>query len=390
MEDSGTVLATFMANNNLRKKTREKFERYVRMKAVDCSQEAELAKALVDLRRLAHAEAQARSREVHGRAPDLSTETVRRSRAEEANHDFEQARERLRRGDAKAALVAGKARTRGRKKEALTVTLTETTKEVLESMAQEALKVASHRCAPDWPCYALVVTDFVQQLDRAQPELHLLPDMRTFFASLGECARTTYGVRGAGVDKDEPKFRQLNFDRNSFALSDAVDARLTPAQRLQIKRFFGTFNAVLRAFLESLLANCPAGVGAPTWAASLRDDLTHILGPVNFKRLASFLLRYTPSGGGSTKDGKKGLSVHVDHADPVGSVLLGGSHVSAAQPCIAVYPTHETDFAPDALKPLEISYSAGDLVFFNGSFAHGSVIAVPDRLLYSQFLATSQ
>lgn len=385
--DPDAVLASFMKAHKLPSKTREKFAAYLLMKGVDCGQEDELEEAMQAYRRLLHAATQKRREEAHGHSQGASKLRMQKYRADAQNRALEQERKRLRRADQHAIEVAKEARTRARKAQAegpiVALDLAASAQEVLKTMAAEAMAAAANRCALDWPCYILVVKDFVQRLDRAQPDLHLLPDMRTFFAALGECARKSEVVRG----EKERKFRQLNFDPATFELSPTVDACLKPAQRLQIKRFFSTFNQILRAFLEALLDRCTATDAV--WAVSLRQDLTHILGQANFKRLASFLLRYTPTGGTAQGEGQKGLSVHVDHADPVGSVLLGGSRVSEAQPCVAIYPTHATVFGPE-LKPLEISYSAGDLVFFNGSFAHGSVIAVPDRLLYSQFLATSQ
>lgn len=388
MEASKDIVVLFMKKNRLQHKTRDVFLRYLATKGVDRTQEAELQKALVAFRRVLNADAVKKYKEVHGRSRDISYSRTRKHLTNKANRELWNERQRLRYADTAMAKATTEARTRSKKEEAQAIGahIVVATQEVVKNLAQTAIKASLNRCGSNWPCYVIVVKDFIQQIHRCQPGLRLLDDMRTFFKVLGDCAGKTDGVHG----EKGRTFKQLDFDPDTFALPSVVNKHLSDEKlRLSIKRFFTTFNTVLRSFLEALL-DCCKEVKNVKWMDSLKDSLTNILGPVNFKRLASFILRYTLNGPSISDDNEKGLSVHVDHdVFPVGSILLGGSHVSENKPCIAIYPTHSTIFGPE-LQPLEISYSKGDLVLFDGSFAHGSMIATPDRQFYSQFLATNQ
>jgi hypothetical protein len=392
MQAPETVLDSFFRAHKIQHKTREPFRHYLVSSGVNQADRNELENALRAFRRITHNEAKRKSALSHPpKHKDSSTKRTRKYWTNKGSQHNE--RRRLHYADEKAIIAVEAARTRARKAAVdIAVQVVTSTGQLMKTLAQDAITAALNRSKADWPCYIIVVSDFIQQVNQCQPGLRLLPDMQVFFDALGRCASVSEGVRG-----ETRKFKQLNFDIETFVLSAAVDKDLSVGQRRSITRFFRTFNQVLREFLEALLECCSKnGSGEIRWMVSLKQSLTHILQHGNgaeFKRLASFILRYTPSDNilatPENPNSQQGLELHVDHALPVGSVILGGSPVPQHHPCLSVYPSHTTVVGPE-LKPVSISYSAGDLVFFDGSFAHGSFVAVQDRLIYSQFLATSQ
>jgi hypothetical protein len=381
--DAPNVFDLFVRKRKLQHKTRVLFSQFLRSAGIDRTNSSELEKALATFRHIARAAAQRKSSQSH--APNKGTTSSKKRmhtyRLKNENLQREKERQRLRYADEKEARAVALARTRAHKAAVVVVAaVAAPTTQLMQTMAQSALAAALVRCGPTWPCYVIVVKDFVQQIDRCQPKLHLLSDMRAFFQHLGECASNSKGVRGK-----KRKFKQLNFE--TFALPASVTARLAAAEQRVIQRFFENFNVALQAFLQSLLAECLMQADdAVEWRVKLRQSLECIIRQQNFRCRSKFLLRYTPD---SDIQSPEGLNVHVDHSLPVGSVILGGSFVSQNQPCLAVYPTHDTVIDP-AMAPLPISYSEGDLVLFDGSFAHGSFVAELHRMIYSQFLATSE
>jgi hypothetical protein len=215
--------------------------------------------------------------------------------------------------------------------------------------------------------FAIITRDFVKQLEESTPGL--IDRMEIFFSEMKPLMK-----RGRGTVGDNKFFNDIFFkDLFSHANPQTSSPTLVLFQR-EITQLAYHFLVELTPFVKK---SCP----------SLFKSLTEMKNN-GLIRKATFGLQYRQY---ESSAGNNGLNPHCDDAGCFGALILGGTKIPKSEPCLRIFPT--MDYEEVLNSPIwegemfDVSYSLGDLVFFNGNYTHSSFIPVKDRVMYCQFLA---